>query len=138
MGKPKIDRVLASLFLVAAVTSLPLIAVAEVVGPTDAKGTTSRLLGVIDLKGEIDGMGDRQLRSRYITIEPGGHTAAHVHEGRPTLEYVAQGNVIEIRNGVDTPHGPGEMVVATNGVSHWWENRGSEIVVLIPIDIFKN
>lgn len=110
---------------------------AAVVGPSDNKGTASKPLGIIDLKSEIDGIGDRQLRSRYITIEPGGHSAAHSHAGRPTLEYVAQGHVIEIRNGVETPHGPGEMVVATHDISHWWENRGSETVVLVPVDIFK-
>ena len=112
-------------------------AAAQVVGPTDNKGTASRPLGLIELKSEIDGIGERQLRARHITIEPGGHAAAHSHAGRPTLEYIAQGHVIEIRNGVETPHGPGEMVTATHDISHWWENRGTETVVLIPIDIFK-
>ena len=117
--------------------SFPVTSSAQVSGPTDNKGTTSRSLGQINLKGEIDEIGDRQLRSRYITIEPGGHSAAHSHAGRPTLEYVAQGHVIEVRNGVDTPHGPGEMIIATHDISHWWENRGTETVVLIPVDIFK-
>lgn len=112
-------------------------AYSQAAGPTDNKGTTSKSLGQIDLKDEIQGMEGRQLRSRYITIEPGGHSSAHSHAGRPTLEYVAQGNVIEIRNGVETPHSQGEMVIATHDISHWWENRGTEKVVLIPIDIFK-
>lgn len=110
---------------------------AQNVGPIDNKGTSSRTLGVIDLTNEIEGLGGRQLRSRFITIEPGGHAAVHSHAGRPTLEYVAQGHVIEIRNGVEVPHGPGEMVVATHDITHGWENRGTEPVVLIPVDIFK-
>lgn len=110
---------------------------AQSVGHTDNKGTSSRVLGVIDLTNEVEGLTGRQMRSRYITIEPGGHAALHSHAGRPTLEYVAQGNVIEIRNGVEVPHGPGEMVVATHEITHGWENRGSETVVLIPVDIFK-
>ena len=130
-------KIALSLSLIMMGQGLPATAAADVVGPSENKGTTSKSLGFIDLKGEIDGLGDRQLRSRYVTIEPGGHSAAHSHAGRPTLEYVAQGHVVEIRNGVDTPHGPGEMVIATHDISHWWENRGTETVVLIPIDIFK-
>ena len=56
--------------------------------------------------------------------EPGGYAAAHSDAGKPTLEYVMQGNVIEIRNGIETPHAQGEMVIATHDVSNWWENRG--------------
>ena len=112
-------------------------ALAQAAGPTDNKGTTSRVMGVIDLKDEVEGLSGRQLRSRYITIAPGGHAAVHSHAGRPTLEYVAQGNIIEIRNGIEVPHGPGEMVVATHDITHSWENRGTETVVLIPVDIFK-
>jgi quercetin dioxygenase-like cupin family protein len=112
-------------------------AFAQNAGPTDNKGTSSRVLGVIDLTNEGEGLTGRQLRSRHITIEPGGHAAVHSHAGRPTLEYVAQGHVVEIRNGVEVTHGPGEMVVATHDITHGWENRGTETVVLIPVDLFK-
>ena len=112
-------------------------AFAETAGPTDNKGTTSKILGNINLKEEIPGMDGRQLRARYTTIEPGGHIASHNHSGRRTLEYVQQGNVIEIRNGVETPDAQGEMVVATHDVTHWWENRGTVPAVLVPIDIYK-
>ena len=112
-------------------------ALAQTAAFTENKGTTSRVLGVIDLKDEVAGLSGRQLRARYITIAPGGHAATHSHAGRPTLEYVSQGHVIEIRNGVDVPHGPGEMVIATHDITHGWENRGTETVVLIPVDIFK-
>lgn len=112
-------------------------AFAQTTEPAGAKGTSSRVLGVIDLKDEVDGLSGRQLRSRYITIAPGGHSTTHDHVNRPTLEYIAQGHVIEIRNGVEVPHGPGEMVIATHDITHRWENRGTETVVLIPVDIFK-
>lgn len=112
-------------------------AVAQTTEPAGAMGTSSRVLGVIELKDEVDGLSGRQLRSRYITIAPGGHSTTYGHVGRPTLEYIAQGHVIEVRNGVEVPHGPGEMVVATHDITHRWENRGTEIVVLIPVDVFK-
>ena len=34
-------------------------------------------------------------------------------------------------------HCPGEMKMATNEISHWWENRGTVPVVLMPVDVFK-
>ena len=106
-------------------------------GPTETKNATSKALISMDLAGEIPDGAGRQLRARAVTIEPGGHTAAHTHVNRPTLEYVQQGNVIEIRHGVEIPHAAGEMVAAGNGVSHYWVNRGHVPVVLIPIDVFK-
>ena len=106
-------------------------------GPTENKDVTSKALASLDLAGEIPDGAGRQLRARAVTIEAGGHTAAHTHVNRPTLEYVQQGNVIEIRHGVEIPHAAGEMVAAGNGVSHYWVNRGHVPVVLIPIDVFK-
>jgi uncharacterized cupin superfamily protein len=61
----------------------------------------------------------------------------HTHVSRPTFEYVLQGNVVEVRNGVEVPHAAGEMVPAGNGVSHYWENRGATPVILMPVDVFK-
>jgi quercetin dioxygenase-like cupin family protein len=113
------------------------IAYSQATGPSDAKGATTRNMGSIKLDKEIDGIGDRQLRARQVTIEPGGHVAVHSHKGRPTLEYVVAGNVIEIRNGVEIAHGPGEVVQATGDVTHWWENRSSAPVVLMPVDVAK-
>lgn len=105
--------------------------------PSDNKDTASKPLGSIDLSNEIEGMSGRQLRARLITIQPGGHTAAHSHDGRPTLEYVVQGDVVEIRNGVEVMHHAGDMVASTHEVSHWWENRGTVPVLLLPVDVFK-
>lgn len=98
---------------------------------------STKSLGTIDLSSEIEGMSGRQLRARLVTIEPGGHVAVHSHNDRPTMEYVVQGQPVEIRNGVEITHQPGDMVIATHDVSHWWENRGTTSVVLLPVDIFK-
>jgi quercetin dioxygenase-like cupin family protein len=104
--------------------------------PKEAKGGSTNSLGSIDLASEVQ-LAGYQLRARAVTIEPGGHLAAHTHQGRPTMEYVAQGTVIEVRNGVATEHKAGTMVPAMNGVTHWWENHGTVPVVLIPVDITK-
>jgi quercetin dioxygenase-like cupin family protein len=111
--------------------------VSQVSGPAAEQGVVSKPLGDIDLASQIGDIAGRRLRARLITIAPSGHSAAHSHQGRPTMEYVIQGNVIEIRNGVEVAHGPGEMVMATNEISHWWENRGTVPVVLMPVDVFK-
>lgn len=124
-----------TLLTLAVVTSVA--GLAQSSGPTDNKAVTSKALVSMDLAGEIPDGAGRQLRARAVTIEAGGHTAAHTHVNRPTLEYVLQGNVVEIRNGVEVPHVAGEIVAAGNGVSHYWENRGNVPVVLMPIDVFK-
>ena len=110
---------------------------AQSIGPTDAKGSTTKALGSIDLAAEIDGLSGWQLRARSVTIQPGGHVAVHSHKGRPTMEYVAQGNVVEIRNGLEIRHQAGDMVMAAHDVTHWWENRGSVPVILVPVDLYK-
>jgi quercetin dioxygenase-like cupin family protein len=122
---------------VLAVATMTGIAFSQGLSPSDAKGASTKALGSIDLSTEIEGLSGRQLRARLVTIEPGGHVAVHSHKDRPTMEYVVQGNVVEIRNGVEIQHGPGEMVIATREVSHWWENRGTMPVVLLPVDVFK-
>lgn len=109
----------------------------QAAGPKDNTGSSTQLLGQIDLAGEIDGVQGRQLRARAVTVAPGGHLAAHSHKGRPTLEYVVQGEIVEIRNGVEILHQAGDLVVAAKDVTHWWENRGTVPAVLLPVDVVK-
>jgi quercetin dioxygenase-like cupin family protein len=104
--------------------------------PTENKGVSVKMLSAIELANEVN-LAGYQLRARAVTIEPGGNTTAHTHQGRPTQEYVAQGTVIEIRNGKPVQHTAGTMVQGVNGVHHWWENRGTVPVILIPVDIAK-
>jgi quercetin dioxygenase-like cupin family protein len=120
----------------ALLTALSTLALAQSSAPTDNKGTSTQALGSIELASEAEGTNGRQLRARSVTIEPGGHTAVHSHKGRPTLEYVLQGHVIEIRNGVEVPHAPGDVVKGTGDVTHWWENRGTTTVILVPFDVY--
>lgn len=104
--------------------------------PTQNQGVSVKLLSTLDLAYVIGASG-YQLRARAVTIQPGGHVAAHAHDDRATQEYVAQGTVVEIRNGVAIQHSAGAMVQGVKGVYHWWENQGSTPVVLIPVDVAK-
>ena len=49
--------------------------------PTENKGVAVKPVGAMDLGTEIDGLSGRQLRMRFITLEPGGHFAVHNHAG---------------------------------------------------------
>jgi hypothetical protein len=42
-----------------------------------------------------------------------------------------QGTVIEVRDGVPVEHKAGDMGQGVNGVTHWWEDKGSEPVDLL-------
>jgi quercetin dioxygenase-like cupin family protein len=111
--------------------------IAQPTGPSDSRGGGTTQLAALDLATQIDSVAGRQLRMRAVTLDPSGHLAAHSHDGRPTLEYVLKGTVIEYRNGVAIEHHAGEVIVGEKGVSHWWENHGTEQVVLLPVDVFR-
>lgn len=105
--------------------------------PTENKGVVVKPLGVMDLGSEIDGLAGRQLRMRFITMEPGGHFALHNHRDRPTLEYILAGTVTEYRDGSAKEYKAGDVVMADKNTTHWWQNKGSEQVVFLPVDIVK-
>ena len=61
----------------------------------ETKGITVKLLGVVDLGPEIEGMAGRQLRMRVVTIEPGGvFGPVHDHRDRPGMFYEVRRDVI--------------------------------------------
>ena len=113
------------------------IAFSQLTPPSDNKGVAVKPVGALDLGTEIDGLSGRQLRMRYITLAPGGHFAVHNHKDRPTLEYILAGTVIEYRDGVAKEYKAGDVVLADKNTTHWWQNKGTEQVVFLPVDIFK-
>ena len=82
------------------------IALSQQTPAKENRGVVIKPVGVMELADEIEGMAGRQMRMRYITMEPGGEFALHSHKDRPTLEYVLAGTVIEYRDGeVVSPEG---------------------------------
>ena len=124
-----------------AIASLALITAsavaAEPAAATQTRGVTAREIAAVDLGGEIEGMSGRALRTRIVTIEPGGVFAAHNHVDRPGTVYVLQGAVTEHRNGVTRTFGPGETWSENGDTTHWLENAGMAPAVLIAVDILK-
>jgi len=109
-------------------------------GPKEGKGLRINVLGEVDLGPEIDGMAGRKLRYRYWWIEPGGIIPVHSHKDRPAIIYVVKGDIVEHRSDTTTPkvHKQGETTLESQGVLHWWENKGSVGVELIVSDICKD
>jgi len=104
----------------------------------ETKGVTVKLLGVLDLGPEIEGMAGRQLRMRMVTIEPGGvFGPIHGHKDRPGMVYVLQGTITDYRNGVAKEYGPGLGWPEDKDTAHWLENRGTTPTVEISVDIVR-
>ncbi len=102
------------------------------------RGVTVQLLATVDLGPEIEGMDGRQLRTRMVTIEPGGvFGPIHDHIGRPGTVYVLEGTITDHRNGVATDYGPGVGWPEDRDTLHWLENRGTITAVEISVDIVR-
>lgn len=110
--------------------------------PTDvaAKDVTDMVLGAIDLEKEPAAIDDRTLRLRRLEIQPGGIVPWHSHGDRPAIIYVVSGEVLEYASDCAVPivHSAGEVSIETNGVSHWWQNKGTEKVILLSADILHD
>ena len=103
------------------------------------KGVTVTLLSTVDLAGEIDGMAGRQLRTRMVTIEPGGvFGPIHDHVGRPGTVYILQGTITDHRNGIATDYGPGVGWPEDRNTLHWLENKGTIPAIEISVDIVSH
>lgn len=101
------------------------------------KDVTDTVIGAIDLGKEI-GVAGRQLRTRRLVIQPGGIVPMHSHADRPALIYTVSGTVTEHRSTCAVPivHKAGDISREAEGLSHWWQNEGTEPVVLLSSDVF--
>jgi quercetin dioxygenase-like cupin family protein len=104
--------------------------------PPETRGITVKLLSMVDLGPEIDGMAGRQLRMRLFTFAPGAvFGPIHDHKGRPGTVYILQGTITDHRNGVAKDYGPGLGWPEDRNTTHWLENRGTIPAVEISVDI---
>ena len=108
-------------------------------GPTSPQGVEVRDIVSLDLAGQIPSGEGRTLRSRLMTIAPGGHLPVHDHRDRPAVIYFLSGTIVEHREGVAEPivHTAGSGETETVATVHWWENTGSEPAVLLVTDILR-
>ncbi len=102
----------------------------------ETRGVTVEALGTVDLGPEMEGMDGLQLRTRRVTIEPGGvFGPMHDHIGRPGTVYVLQGTITDHRDGIATDYGPGLGWPEDRNTVHWLENRGTVTAVEISVDV---
>lgn len=104
--------------------------------PHETRGVTVEELGSVDLTDEVDGLPGWRLRTRRVTIEPGGvFGPLHDHVGRPGSVYVLEGVITDHRDGVMTDYGPGPGWPEDRHTLHWLENRGDVTAVEVSVDV---
>ncbi len=107
--------------------------------PKDNKGFKATVQQAVELGPEIEGMKDRQLRMRLLTIEPGGYIGIHSHKDRPAVVYFLKGvDTVISEDGTSRVFRPGDTSYASKDTTHWHRNDGNEPVVLIAVDVFHN
>ena len=107
---------------------------------TAAKGVTDVVRSSTDLGKESIGASGYLFRLRQLDIQPGGIVPWHSHGERPAMIYMVKGTVIEYSSScaVSIVHKAGDVAPEKKGTSHWWENKGTEPVVLISVDILHD
>jgi quercetin dioxygenase-like cupin family protein len=87
---------------------------------------------------EIEGLVDRPLRMRLVTIDAGGYAGLHDHRNRSTLVYVREGVITDYPAGGGEPkeYAAGQALVeGAGGLPHWVEIKGKTPAVLIAVDL---
>lgn len=109
-------------------------------GATASKDVSDVVLTSVDLATEQVALADHQLRLRKLEIKPGGIVAWHSHGDRPAIIYIISGDIYEYASNCSVPilHRPGEVSREATGTMHWWQNTGSETVVLLSADILHD
>ncbi len=105
--------------------------------PTMPSGVTDTVLAAVDLGPEIQVDG-RQLRTRRLTVAPGGIVPMHSHVDRPALIITIEGQMTEHRSNCAVPivHKTGEISREADGISHWWQNNDKTRAVLLSSDVY--
>ncbi|MFT5135681.1 MAG: quercetin dioxygenase-like cupin family protein [Arenicella sp.] len=106
-------------------------------GPSETHGIKSEVLAMIPLAREFDVMQAYSLRSRRITVAPGGVIAVHQHQSRPGILYMLEGEMTEHRNDSDTPltRKQSDVSAEVDGLIHWWVNNSENEAVVYVVDI---
>jgi len=114
-------------------------ALAQQSAPTENKGMSAQQMSGFELsKQGLKDYEQRQMRIRHIKLDPGGVAALHSHAQRPALSYIISGTILEHRKGgPDRTYKAGEVITESTDVEHWAENTGSEPVVIVSVDLFK-
>ncbi len=129
-------RILRWVGLNVAAVSAVLFALASPSSAQAPVGFHVKVLGTIDLAGEIPGLSNYVLRLSHVTLDPGGSLAEHSHDGRPEVVYILSGVLSESRNGGPLQdYKAGTSFITKTGIRHSFLNRGTEPAVWISAPI---
>ena len=95
-------------------------------------------VGLVDLAAHnIPGsFADYDLRSRRISIAPGGAVHNHPHMGRPGIVLVTKGTVSEYRGGSSRTLQAGDSWQENSDTLHWFRNPSStEVAEIWAVDL---
>ena len=95
-------------------------------------------VGMVDLAAhKLPGAaGDYDLRSRRISIAPGGAVHNHPHAGRPGIVLVTKGTVVEYRGAASRTLHPGDSWQENSDTVHWFRNpSGTEAAEIWAVDL---
>ena len=104
---------------------------------TDMSKLRAEVVQTVDPSG-WRGMKGLILRTRRLTILPGGFVPTHSHADRPAIIYIISGQVLEHSTTCSVPivHKAGDSTAEFGaGLEHWWENKGRVPVVLTSSDL---
>jgi quercetin dioxygenase-like cupin family protein len=111
-------------------------ATAQDTKPRQTKGVSVGSQSALPLDQQMPALKGHAMRLRTIILQPGAVVAYHSHARRPVVAYLVSGEYTEHRDGLaEIVHKPGEQWVEGADIAHWSENRGSEPVVLINVDV---
>jgi quercetin dioxygenase-like cupin family protein len=104
--------------------------------PRQTKGGSVGSQSALPLDQQMPALKGHAMRLRTIILQPGAVVGYHSHARRPVVAYLVSGEYTEHRDGLaEIVHKPGEQWVEGADIAHWSENRGSEPVVLINVDV---
>ena len=108
--------------------------------PTAPVGVVDTEIASIDLSKENVMLDQRRLRTRHMTIQPGGVVPLHSHEDRPALIKVNAGEIYENNSKCNVPilHRAGDTAREFLGTRHWWKNEGTTVVDLTIADLVND
>ncbi len=105
--------------------------------PSENKGITSVPLQKQSLQKQIPAMAGYVLRSRHVTLAPGGSVKLHSHADRPGFLYVLEGELTEYRGDSVNIVKPGDSWTESGDTIHGVKNNTDKPAVAIVVDIVK-
>jgi len=105
--------------------------------PTENKGISGAPLHLQSLEQQIPAMAGYVLRSRRVTLAPGGSVKEHSHAERPGFLYVLEGELTEYIGDTSRIVRPGGAWTEAVDTVHGVKNNTDKPAVAVVIDIVK-